>query len=151
MQFAVHHYLIVLDRELNIQERDTIVAELCADAPNNDVRGTLRLYDARLDTRALVKQLSRTSKNSLVESLSYLAHDGMNDYTKEACITALICRVQNLFPDQCSFCREQYCIRLADKLDLTTFFLYLSKITSNLLENYLRSKTTSEKSYSSKK
>ena len=38
------------------------------------------------------------------------------------------------------------------KLDLTTFFLYLSKITSNLPENYLsRSKTTSEKSYSSKK
>ena len=32
------------------------------------------------------------------------------------------------------------------KLDLTTFFLYLSKITSNLPENYLsRSKTTSEK------
>ena len=75
---------------------------------------SLRLYDARLDTRALVKQLSRASKNSLVESLSYLGHDGMNDYTKEACITALICRVQNLFPDQCSFCREQYCIRLTD-------------------------------------
>ena len=38
------------------------------------------------------------------------------------------------------------------KLDLTTFFPYLSKITSNLPENYLsRSKTTSEKSYSSKK
>ena len=38
------------------------------------------------------------------------------------------------------------------KLDLTTFFLYLSKITSNLPENYLsRNKTTSEKSYSSKK
>ena len=38
------------------------------------------------------------------------------------------------------------------KLDLTTFFLYLSKITSNLPENYLsRSKTTSDKSYSSKK
>ena len=41
---------------------------------------------------------------------------------------------------------------IIDKLDLTTFFLYLSKITSNLPENYLsRSKTTSEKSYSSKK
>ena len=41
---------------------------------------------------------------------------------------------------------------LVSKLDLTTFFLYLSKITSNLPENYLsRSKTTSEKSYSSKK
>ena len=40
----------------------------------------------------------------------------------------------------------------SSKLDLTTFFLYLSKITSNLRENYLsRSKTTSEKSYSSKK
>ena len=31
----------------------------------------------------------------------------------------------------------------SSKLDLTTFFLYLSKITSNLPENYLsRSKTT---------
>ncbi len=103
------------DRELNIEEQDTIVAGLCAEAPNNDVRDTLRLYDPRLDTRALVKQLSRASKNSLVESLSYLGHDGMSDYMKEACITALICRVQNLFPDQCSFCREQYCIRLMDK------------------------------------
>ena len=93
----------VPDRELNIQEQDAIVAELCADAPNNDVRDTLRLYDPRLDTRALVKQLNRASKNSLVESLSYLGQDGMSDYTKEACITALICRVQNLFPDQCSF------------------------------------------------
>ena len=63
------------DRELNIEEQDTIVAGLCAEAPNNDVRDTLRLYDPRLDTRALVKQLSRASKNSLVESLSYLGHE----------------------------------------------------------------------------
>ena len=52
----------------------------------------------------------------------------------------------------CGFCEHRFKNVVLRKLDLTTFFLYLSKITSNLPENYLsRSKTTSEKSYSSKK
>ena len=38
----------------------------------------------------------------------------MNDFTKDACVTAMICRIQNLLPDQCNLCKEQYCINITD-------------------------------------
>lgn len=97
-----------------IKQQEDVLAELCANAPNIETRDTLRLYDPRLDTKALERQINRASKTALVLSLEYLGQSGMNDYNKETCVTSLICRIQNLFPDHCSFCKEQYRVLLAD-------------------------------------
>lgn len=103
-----------ITRDEKIQAQTDIIAELCTNAPNTTVRDTLRLYDPKLDHSSLVKSINRANKGNLVACLSYLGQGDMSDYTKEACVNALICRVQNLFPDQCSFCEEQYCNKPTD-------------------------------------
>ena len=98
------------DQQIEIQRE--ILADLCADAPDTTVRDTL--YDPQLDTNALVKQINRTSKQNIVACLIYLWQPAMTDYKKDTCVNALICRIQNLFPDDCVFCKEEYCIKLTD-------------------------------------
>ena len=100
------------DQQIEIQRE--ILADLCAEAPDTTVRDTLRLYDPQLDTKALVKQINRTSKQNIVACLIYLGQPAMTDYKKDTCVNALICRIQNLFPDDCVFCKEEYCIKLTD-------------------------------------
>ena len=101
-----------------IEEHNEVIAGLCAEAPV-DIRDTLRLYDPSLETRGLERQIARSSKNLLIAALEYLGIPGMQDYTKEACVTSLICRIQNLLPDTCGLCKEKYCIALSVKPLLT--------------------------------
>ena len=100
------------DQQIEIQRE--ILSDLCADAPDTTVRDTLRLYDPQLDTKALVKQINLTSKQNIVACLIYLGQPAMTDYKKDTCVNTLICRIQNLFPDDCVFCKEEYCIKLTD-------------------------------------
>lgn len=102
-----------------LEEQQNIIAELCANAPSNEVRNTLRLYDPQLNTQGLEKQLNKTSKNLLVSSLEYLGVPGMSNYRKETCVSSLICKLQNLFPDQCGFCKKDYCVKLTETPLLT--------------------------------
>ena len=103
-----------LTPEQRIQEQDEVLVELCANAPTTEVRDTLCLYDPRLDSRALERQVNKSSKSALVVSLTHLGVPGMQDYNKETCVSSLICRLQNLMPDQCELCKQRYCVKLAD-------------------------------------
>ena len=107
------------DPEKTLEEQRNILAELCANAPCNETRDTLKLYDQQLNTQGLEKQLNKASKNLLVDSLEYLGVPGMSDYRKETCVSSLVCRIQNFFPDQCGFCKKVYCVRLMEKPLLT--------------------------------
>ena len=62
----------------------------------------------------LERQINKASKSALVACLAYLGRSDMNEFTKDACVTAMICRIQNLLPDQCNLGREQYCINVTD-------------------------------------
>ena len=95
-------------------EEDSILADLCARAPSDEARNSLRHYDPRLEHQALEKQINKLTKDQLLTGLKYLGKEDMEGYTKPTCITAFICRIQNLFPDECNLCKEQYCIRLSD-------------------------------------
>ena len=103
-----------LSTEQQLNDLDGILAGLSSNAPSNDVRDTMRLYDPRLDQKALERQINKASKTALVSCSKYLGRSDMNDFTKEACVTAMICRIQNLLPDQCHLCKEQYCINITD-------------------------------------
>ena len=103
-----------LSTEQQLQDLDGILARLSSNAPSNDVRDTMRLYDPRLDQKALERQINKASKSALVACLAYLGRSDMNEFTKDACVTAMICRIQNLLPDQCNLCKKQYCINTTD-------------------------------------
>ena len=103
-----------LSTEQQLQDLDGILARLSSNAPSNDVRDTMRLYDPRLDQKALERQINKASKSALVACLAYLGRSDMNEFTKDACVTAMICRIQNLLPDQCNLCKKQYCINITD-------------------------------------
>ena len=103
-----------LSTEQQLKDLDGILAGLSSNATSNDVRDTMRLYDPRLDQKALERQINKASKTALVSCLKYLGKSDMNDFTKDACVTAMICRIQNLLPDQCNLCKEQYCINITD-------------------------------------
>ena len=99
----------------DIEELDTIIAELSSSTDNMMIRDTIRLYDPRMDTKTLERNINNgASKDKIVETLAHLGMPNMHKYNKGACVTALIIRIQNLFPDTCSHCKEQYCIKLGD-------------------------------------
>ena len=98
-----------------VQEQQQVVAALCAAAPSNDVRDCLRKYDPSKPGWQIEAALKKFQKKLLVETLAYLGVPGMNEFQAAALPHELVCRVQNLFPDQCHLCHQSYCIKLDDK------------------------------------
>ena len=78
------------------------------------MRDCLRLYNPKHNTKQLKSDLNKCHKSTLVSALEYLDVYGYDSYTKPACITKLVCRIQNLLPDKCHICGDKYCIQLKD-------------------------------------
>ena len=105
--------------DLSLQDVRTaqreIIAALCEEAPNNEVRDCLRRYDPAKSSNQIKNAFKTLHKEVLVETLNYLGCPGMAEYNKAALPHELLCRVQNLFPDTCHLCQQIYCIKLHDK------------------------------------
>lgn len=99
----------------DINKRQTIIAELCSNAPNNVVRDCIRLYDPLKPSSQVKKSLNQCLKETLKETLTYLNKKPSETSNKPAILHNLICRIQNLFPNTCQICNEKYCIRRTDK------------------------------------
>lgn len=96
-------------------EQSTVIAEICAGAPTDAVRDCLRKYDPKKTSWHIERDLKKDRKEVLVAALDYLGLPNMNQYKAEALPHELVCRIQNLFPDTCQFCKQSYCIKLDDK------------------------------------
>ena len=94
-----------------INKQEDIIAELCADAPNIDIRDCLRLYKPKNNVRQHKSEFSKLNKPVIVSTLDYLSVTGQEDYNKPTCINTLICRIQNLLPDICKLCKSEYCVK----------------------------------------
>ena len=102
------------DTNEQIAEMDQILADLSSNAPSNDIRNAIRAYDPRLDLKALETAIRRRNRDNLVDTMEYLEVENPSEYSKEGLVTAVICRIQNLLPDKCNLCNEQYCVKLSD-------------------------------------
>ena len=40
-----------------------------------------------------------------------MAITGQDQYNKMTCTNSLICRIQNLLPDTCNLCENEYCVK----------------------------------------
>lgn len=90
----------------------TIIAELAVNAPTDAVRNCIRIYDCKETLRNIEKKMNSISKPTIVETLKYLQCPNMDKYIKERCIHELVCRIQNLLPDECKICNSKYTVKL---------------------------------------
>ncbi len=102
-----------------IQTQENIIAGLCTAAPTTEIRDCLRLYKPQNNNKQHKTEFNRCQKATLVATLDFLGVPEHDQYTKPACLNILICRIQNLFPDECSMCNKKYCIGLEDTPLLT--------------------------------
>ena len=84
-------------------------------------RNVLRKYDPAVsfkDQKSALGAGKDGTVENLIETLKYLKapnlRPNLNDYKKEGILIHLICRIQNLLPDTCSFCKEEYCTQIDD-------------------------------------
>ena len=93
------------------RKHEDIIAELCTDAPNFDIRDCLRSYNPKNNIRQHKREFDKSNKPVIISTLEFLAVTGQEQFNKNACINTLICRIQNLFPDECNICKAEYCVK----------------------------------------
>ena len=98
---------------------EDVLCELCAKAPDNEVRDCLRLYDPKLRINQRSKKMSNINKPVLIATSVYLQMEDQNRYNKDTCLEHVIQRIENLLPNECNICSEQYCVELEHKPLLT--------------------------------
>ena len=115
--------VIIDDSAIADTERD-ILAGLCAQAPDTEVRDVLRLYplDAQLGEHKKPFKRSGITKPKLVKTMDYLKCPGMEDYKVDTVIDNLVIAIQALLPDKCSFCDKTYVVEFGEKVLLSCVF-----------------------------
>ena len=102
----------------NVMDQKAILAQLCAQAPSNEIRNVLREYKHDLSFLDMKKRFEKQRIDPLRDTLAYLKppylRPNLADYTKEGIIKNLICRVENFLPDTCLTCNQQYTVKLDD-------------------------------------
>ena len=97
-----------------IQKQEDIIAALCAGAPSEAVRNCLRKYEPRKQGWQIEAAMKPFNKQTLVDTLFYLRVENTDEYKKDILPHEVLCRVQNLFPDECHLCNQEYCVALND-------------------------------------
>ena len=100
---------------------EDIMADLCTNAPTTEVRDCLRTYILNsADLDALHKHIvSKNNRSSLESTLNYLLNPMLTDikpedYTVKGLAYQLIYRIENLLPETCTHCSEEYCHHITD-------------------------------------
>ena len=96
------------------RKQENIIAELSTDAPNTEICDCLRSYNPNNNIRQHKREFGKSEKPVIVSTLEFLGLTGQDQFTKNACINTLICRIQNLFPDVCNLCKAEYCVKRDD-------------------------------------
>ena len=98
-------------QEGTVEKQENIFAQMCFDAPKFEVRNCLRLYNPKNSIRQHKAEFSKCQKAVIVNTL--------DQFTKPACVNNLICCIQNLLPDRCNICGDEYCVK-RDEISLLT-------------------------------
>lgn len=97
-------------------EIDDLIADLCLKAPNEDVKFCLRSYHAGRTLKQIERDINRYKKDILVATSIFLRipNSAQLKKTKEELSHLILCRIQNLLPDNCNICSNRYRIELED-------------------------------------
>ena len=96
-------------------EVDDLIAELCLVAPSESVKNCLRIYDYFKTTAKIESDMYQNcTKAILVETANLLKIRNVALKNKEPLTHLIVCRIQNLLPDNCGICNERYSVKLLD-------------------------------------
>ena len=96
-------------------EVDDLIAELCLIAPSESVKNCLRIYDYFKTTAKIESDMYQNcTKAILVETANLLKIRNAALKNKEPLTHLIVCRIQNLLPDNCGICKERYSVKLLD-------------------------------------
>ena len=88
----------------------SVLAALSAGAPTSEIRDCLQCYDISKSTAFIERKMDKISVPILVSTMTYLGASGQECYVKAAIIRNLVCRIENLLPDTCFICENEYTI-----------------------------------------
>ena len=110
-QLCVKNNQIALDK---CAEVDDFIAELCISAPSDSVKFFLRIYEYGKSVKQIEKEIDRESRETLDETAKYLKIPNYEMKTKKPLAHLIVCRLQNLLPENCNICQDRYKIALGD-------------------------------------
>ena len=88
-----------------------ILANLCAFAPDTEIRDCLRRYQPGKNVIQLRSAFNRDTKIIVTNTLEYLGVTAnWNEYMKPECVDKLIYRIKNLQPKICEYCNDTYTV-----------------------------------------
>lgn len=95
-------------------ELEDLIANLCLNASTEDIKFCLRIYEYDKSISQIQKDMEKQRKPILRETSKYLRIPHFELKTKEALAHLIICRIQNLLPDDCALCRKRYSINILE-------------------------------------
>ena len=101
-----------IDKEGEVED---LIAQLCLDAPSDPIKFCLRLYQHGKSLSQLEKDFEREKKPALLATAEYLKIPNCESKVKKPLAHMIICRIQNLLPENCTLCSERYRIDLNDE------------------------------------
>ena len=94
---------------------DAVIAELVIDAPSDNVKTGLKIYQYNKSIKQMESEFSKFKVPELKEILAYLNYfNPSSQYLKPELINYIICRIQNLLPEKCGQCSEIYRVKNND-------------------------------------
>lgn len=100
------------------ENRKNVLAALQVKAESENktsVRDCLRIYKEGQTTKQLKRSLNVANKDILVMTMDFLKVPGEDTYNKGTVVDHMITRIQNLLPDKCNHCKEEYVVDVDDK------------------------------------
>ena len=95
-------------------EVEDLIAEYCLKAPNEAIKFCLRNYNYSNSLSHIEKDFDREKAQTLRDTAEYLKIPNYELKTKKSLAHLIVCRIQNLLPENCSLCDERYRIKLSE-------------------------------------
>ena len=97
-------------------EIEDLIAELCLTAPSDPVKFCIRHYQYGKELKKIENNIYTETRPTLIDTADYLLLKfNEKTATKKYLAHEILCRIQNLLPDDCNLCNKRYRINLNDK------------------------------------
>ncbi len=97
------------------EKQREVIETLVSTAREYDVKNVLRSYNLTHIHKQQVRDISKHNINKLKGAALFLKIEGTQSLLKPALVQAVIVRIQNLLPDKCRICDEEYTVLLEEK------------------------------------
>ena len=96
--------------------QEEVLADLCLNAPSNEIRDCLRSYTLGTSMNELHRTIkSKNNRAALENTLIYLeAKIDISKYNVDGLAYQLIYRIENFLPEMCRHCNQEYCDKIGE-------------------------------------